>query len=375
MFEWLKRLVRKPGMAKRDEPDDSDSTRIEKSPPPVRTAVSPIADIRRIFTPSAPQSEQTPRTLAAEQSNPYLDRPVIFEPALIQYSAFRAGEPRFTNEEEAHRWFELRNRVLHHILSIIRDSPAKEHLILRGSVLLATWFGRHARRPGDLDFVVLPESWKHASLLGRGLLQVIEKCLRGSSDLSGIAFEIPNESFVKDDIWTYEKAPGTRMIVPWHCHEASLSGTVQMDFVFGEKMPSEPVLTEIELAGKKKPVTLLCASPAQSLAWKLLWLSSDSYCQGKDLFDAVLLAEHVSLEVEILRKTFAPEFATPAFSSVNVDAGALRQFNEAEIMLWHVEWNNFVREYPDVTGSVEDWKRRLVEALRPLLDELEKGAC
>ncbi|PYC74957.1 hypothetical protein C7C45_03455 [Micromonospora arborensis] len=42
-----------------------------------------------------------------------------------------------------------------------------------------------------------------------------------------------------------------------------------------------------------KPV--LAAPAPLALAWKLLWLATDRYPQGKDLYDAALLAEHTTV--------------------------------------------------------------------------------
>lgn len=43
------------------------------------------------------------------------------------------------------------------------------------------------------------------------------------------------------------------------------------------------------------------ASDEESLAWKLLWLYSDIHPQGKDLYDAVLLAERTALQTSLLK--------------------------------------------------------------------------
>ena len=40
---------------------------------------------------------------------------------------------------------------------------------------------------------------------------------------------------------------------------------------------------------------MLAAPAPLALAWKLLWLATDTYPQGKDLYDAVLLAENTTV--------------------------------------------------------------------------------
>ena len=42
-----------------------------------------------------------------------------------------------------------------------------------------------------------------------------------------------------------------------------------------------------------------------SLAWKLLWLHSDMHPRGKDLYDAMLLAESTSMPPGLLEAVFA----------------------------------------------------------------------
>src|SRR5439155_1284533 len=66
-------------------------------------------------------------------------------------------------------------------------------------------------------------------------------------------------------------------------------GAVQVDVVFGEEL-TEPARRVSVPAADGGCVSVRAAGPAQSLAWKLLWLTTDMYPQGKDLYDAVLLA-------------------------------------------------------------------------------------
>ena len=53
--------------------------------------------------------------------------------------------------------------------------------------------------------------------------------------------------------------------------------------------------------GDLPEVPVLAASNEESLAWKLLWLFSDFYPQGKDRYDAVLLAERTALRSSLLK--------------------------------------------------------------------------
>ena len=49
-----------------------------------------------------------------------------------------------------------------------------------------------------------------------------------------------------------------------------------------------------------------------ALAWKLLWLATDTYPQGKDLYDAVLLAEHTTVDQSLVRQLMRPELGPEA---------------------------------------------------------------
>lgn len=305
-------------------------------------------------------STATPPTLRAELENPQLNRPIVFEPALKQFSkAHRAGEPRFNSEEEHSRWYLIRTTVLHHIVASVSNSRWRQSLLLRGSAVMASWFGDRARRPGDLDWVVMPETTTLHQKESEQLIAGVIGLFDGATIDDDIM--IPQRAFVMEAIWTYEKAPGVRIIVPWRQSNLRYSGTVQMDFVFGEVMPTAPVTTDVKIGGFP-PVRLLTASREQSLAWKLLWLASDSYAMGKDLYDAVILAEGVPISAETLRATF--------LTDIHYGARLLKSFGREQILKWRIEWDDFIKEYPGIGGSVDQWKQRLADALRPLFTEL-----
>ncbi|MEU7880866.1 hypothetical protein [Microbispora bryophytorum] len=98
---------------------------------------------------------------------------------------------------------------------------------------------------------------------------------------------------------------------------------------------------------------ILAASPEPSLAWKPLWLASDIWPQGKDLYDAVLLAERVALPRDLMHEVLR-------------DALGEREggdFGPETIRSLEVDWDEFRAEYPHVTGSARDWLDRLARAL------------
>lgn len=149
-----------------------------------------------------------------------------------------------------------------------------------------------------------------------------------------------------DDIWTYDRVPGRRIVFLW-CAPDLPPGVVQMDFVFGELMLAAPEVFKLGEQGN-----LWMASRPLSLAWKLLWLEGDIHPQGKDLYDAVLLAEQTQLPLELLQRVLA-------------SAGELGRLTPDFPLLWHVDWANFQKEYPWVRGDTIDWQRRLTQALAP----------
>ena len=76
--------------------------------------------------------------------------------------------------------------------------------------------------------------------------------------------------------------------------------------------------------------------------------------QAKDLYDAVLLAEHVALPIELVRRVFAGK-ATPWKHGLDT------QF----IRAWEVEWESFALEYPELaTGDRHAWLGRLASTLQ-----------
>jgi hypothetical protein len=264
-----------------------------------------------------------------------------FDPALKHFiDAYRPGEPVFGDVEVGKRWRAARETMMNELLTVLGGSRWAEHLVLRGSAAMRAWFGDDARRPGDLDFVVTPGDITSDSLQARELLDGI----KAAAAEAGLRPEDAGESA----IWTYERADGRRLVIPFSAPDVP-DGSVQIDVVFGERLPIGP--EPVALPGVR---TLILAATAElSLAWKLLWLATDRYPQGKDLYDAALLAEHTTVDVELVRLLLVPELGDEALT-----------FSAATPLTWHdVDWDNFADEYPGVPGDAEHWKRRLALAL------------
>ncbi|MFK3978904.1 nucleotidyl transferase AbiEii/AbiGii toxin family protein [Micromonospora sp. NPDC050397] len=207
---------------------------------------------------------------------------------------------------------------------------------------MTAWAGGAARDPGDLDFVVTPHTVTSASTEARDLLDGVLAAVTAKPG-AGLRPDLVTESA----IWTYERADGRRFVIPFGTADDP-DGSVQIDIVFGEQLPVPPgVLTLPDV-----DAPLLAATAELSLAWKLLWLATDMYPQGKDLYDAVLLAEHTTVGRDLVRTLMRPELGAEADN-----------FTAETVLSWDVDWKNFTDEYPNITGSSEHWRHRLALAL------------
>ncbi|MFE4336806.1 nucleotidyl transferase AbiEii/AbiGii toxin family protein [Streptomyces sp. NPDC056831] len=148
--------------------------------------------------------------------------------------------------------------------------------MLRGSVLMATWFGGAAREPGDLDFLVVPQYWAMDGPRTSGLFDTIA---RDAAAVARGSLRIDAAGMVTEDIWTYDRVPGRRMLPPWTAPGVP-GGTVQLDVVFNETLPAPAAVNELQPLADGPGCRVLAASPELSLAWKLLWLVTDAYPQG-----------------------------------------------------------------------------------------------
>ncbi|ELP64987.1 hypothetical protein STRTUCAR8_03720 [Streptomyces turgidiscabies Car8] len=279
---------------------------------------------------------------------------LVFEPALKQHpNAFRAADPGFADPARGAAWRVARRRALELVLDAIAGSEWGESLVLRGSVLMAAWFGEAAREPGDLDFVVVPDSFsisdERAGLMLAGIAAAAEA--RGDGEVGFSAREA-----VVEDIWTYDRVPGRRMVLPWSAPGLP-GGHVQLDFVFNELLAEPPM--PVELPGG---TSVRAATPALSLAWKLMWLINDMYAQGKDLYDAVLLAERYPLPHELLDEVFRLSGEWPGAGRERILLSDVVQ------AVGYVEWDHFVVEYPQLAGKEREFVERLIRTVTPTLE-------
>lgn len=322
----------------------------------------------------------------------------------------RAGEPEFADLSQAARWRTARRAAIDHVLALIAGSWWSDGLVLRGSLPLQAWVGERAREPADLDWVVdrdmLNEGWQYGNLIDliRSRPAVVD-ALEPADDAHGIhgtwvvrhasadldrlleaaSADEEAESLYMDLLeqirqrpkapggvildadqayaessrggWFYH-GPGLRLEVPWRAPGLP-AGRIRVDFATDDMSFDPPELTALPVGCGEPPAVVRTASRALSLAWKILWLQveseEDGGAQGKDLYDAVLLAEdrRTRLSASLLEDVLSGGHG-------HTDG---KGFRPDRVRQWPVAWGRFQAEYPWIQGSAEDWLSRLSGAL------------
>ncbi|MFJ1890037.1 nucleotidyl transferase AbiEii/AbiGii toxin family protein [Streptomyces sp. NPDC088170] len=163
-----------------------------------------------------------------------------------------------------------------------------------------------------------------------------------------------------DGVWMYREyeTPGVRVVVTWQA-DGLPPGELRMDFAQDERLPEAPVWTACPRGDGGPPTPVRTASPGLSLAWKLLWLAEDQEAEGrsaaKDLYDAVLLAEHgrTVLPPRLLHTVLGPHGPW---------------FTPGAVLDWLVDWSAFHAAHPWVDSDPDLLRERLAAALPPLLE-------
>ncbi|MFD6970806.1 nucleotidyl transferase AbiEii/AbiGii toxin family protein [Streptomyces sp. NPDC059949] len=306
----------------------------------------PAAERRR-------RTDGKPRTMATGPG-PHAPARETFDPALKHFAdAYRPLDPVIPGEMVREAWLRARRTAMEVALRAVGASGWADSLVLRGSMLMRHWFGPAAREPHDLDFVVVPADWRiEEERTGR----MLDAVAAAAAELAG-GLDMPAEEAVCEYIWTYERVPGRRLVLPWAAPGLP-GGQVQLDFVFNEPLPAPP--EPVEVAG----VPLLGAGRELSLAWKLMWLAGDMYPQGKDLYDAVLLAEDRVLPYPLLKEVFRQSGEWDCGGGVH-EPPALEVFDGFR----GTDWSTFAQEYPGIDLSGDRHARRLLELLAPTFEE------
>lgn len=306
-----------------------------------------------------------PSTYLPLTAGPHATQEKVFDPALKQFDhAFRPAEPAFADPGLAERWWAANRGAMEHVLRAVSSTEWADSLVLRGSMTMPLWVGEQARRPRDLDFVVLPETRSAEHHDSLRMLDGLVDAVGALDPPAGLVFDTAGTR--TEGIWTYERASGRRLVIPWHHeagpHEVLPPGTVQVDVVFQEPLPVAPGVAAVG------DVPVLAVGPELALAWKVQWLLTDMYPQGKDLYDAVLLAERTPLSRELLVPLLRPELGDGA-EEIDETAlrprGGIRQVDDRE-------WAHFVRDCPWVEGGPDEWIDRFEAALAPTFREVPK---
>jgi len=292
-----------------------------------------------------------------------------------------------------------RRAVLAHVLRVLSTSAWAEYLVLRGSVTLRAWLGEFAREPGDIDFVVLRcgvgADGLPAGAIGPGAL--LDGVLAALAENPGPGLRADEAdvdeidgyyNYGDEDYYDYRfdpadaadfwpapmpRRPGSRLPEPLPygfqeerpdpAAEASRQlpvtrlripydvdhqqGFVRIDLSFDERLAEAPVVIEIPPAGAR----MLAATPTLSLAWKIYWLLNDVPARGKDLYDAVLLAERMPVSLAHLCTLLAELEGWTELSMIGPLAAD------------QVAWDRFRAEHPHVDGDARSWLDRLGTAL------------
>lgn len=332
----------------------------------------------------------------------------------------RAGEPEFADLAQAVRWRTARRAAIDHVLALIAGSWWCDSLVLRGSLPLQAWAGERAREPADLDWVVVLDVfnedwsyWPYGNLIDLtrtwpAVADVMEPAddahgIHGtwgvgypSADLDrlleaasadedaespymdlldqirqrpeapgGVMLDADQAYAESSDGGWFYHGPGVRLEVPWQASGLP-SGRIRVDFATDDMFSDPPEPAMLPVGSGRPPAVVLTASRELSLAWKILWLrvesEEDGGAQGKDLYDAVLLAEdrRTSLSTDLLEDVL----------SGGHDHTDAKGFHPDQVHQWSVAWEKFQAEYPWVQGSAKEWLSRLSGALASMFAEV-----
>ncbi len=283
----------------------------------------------------------------------------VFDPATKHYpNAFVAPEPAVASEQARARFRESNREALQHVLRCACSTGYREQLVLRGSATLASWFGARAREPKDLDFVLRPTDLSIESREARAIEDAIVRAVAARPRVGDVM--LMPDRVERDYIWTYDRVPGRRISIPWKVAGVP-AGVARVDLVFNEPLFTAPIDEPLSITGAP-PERCLVATPEESLAWKLLWLVTDAYPQGKDLFDAALLRERVAVDEALVAKVFASALEDAPAANVEATRDWRLQLSGSKF----VDWDNFVSEYPDrAEGLTIDLLRARIVATPP----------
>ncbi len=306
----------------------------------------------------------------------------------------------FTDPEDGADRCAGRREAIDHILAALARSPWSPRPVLRGDALARAWFGEWVPEPECLEFVVRFEEWQRPD--DPSVDEVIENVLADAAAISrqpGSTVVIDrrrheHEAFYED----YDSPPASAQQAVYWRGRGQLDA-VRMYFAFEEILHDPPVPTLIPRANPSdSPLVLQAVSRRQSLAWKIARLAADSgrivqpwdySCdaepdydkpveimpdydesvendpiendelrpKGRDLYEAVLLAEHSPLPLTLIDKILGAGNILLTALDTELDL-LVRIAND-------VDWNAFAGDYPALGGAHEQFVWWFVAALAP----------
>jgi hypothetical protein len=260
----------------------------------------------------------------------------------------------------------LRQHALDGLLRRVATSAQAGSLVLRGGLLTQHWVGPALRTTQDADFLALFPC--DADEAERRLREAL-----APSVADGASF--PPDTLVVQVIWQETASPGVRVFL-----QAEALGqffNLQIDLGFGDPLvpPAAPVSYRPLLSD---PFPVLACRPETLVGWKLHGLFEHGLkrWRAKDLYDLLLLTDHVPLSEPDLAEAIRVAFASRAEPLENlrevVESPAWRMSEKNEL-----KWAKFCaappggQAPPPLQAAVE----RVALALRPALRRLiELGA-
>lgn len=284
------------------------------------------------------------------------EREEFFDPALRHTYYLRPGDPRFDDPEHARLWSEARRQLIYHLLLLVQNSALGERLVLRGSLLLKAYLGESAREPGDIDWIFQPPAFPIQDQEPDRMVAELQRLLRDADPRDFGAARPQADRLKSQKIWVYERTDGRRVEIPWQMDGGFPESRLQIDISFGEAIPRPVCRVGLPLLSNGT-LTVKAVDRETSLTWKLFWLLNDISPQGKDLYDAALLAEGLAMPPGLLKSLLETETHTSVETAV---ANKLKHFFDED------DWREFQRQYPQVAGDLAYWINRLTVALIPL---------
>jgi Nucleotidyl transferase AbiEii toxin, Type IV TA system len=224
-----------------------------------------------------------------------------------------------TNLELLNGW--LRRAIQH---------PAASKLVLRGSILTRALCGQRARKPQDVDCLLLEQPFNAQTT--ENLALEISRIPDQSTDLMLEGCKI---------IWADTPYPGLRVNLIGRVNNGELQ-TMQVDFACDDPLSMPPRLLEIEGVGE----VLTCA-PETLFAWKLHGLVEfgRGRWKPKDLFDLDLLLSSLEFHQAELIKAIELAFDSRNMNITELDDFRTRDSWGCSSRSGRTKWRSFQIKY------------------------------